>query len=299
MRGAAGSGSLSFWERAGVRGAGERRGNGVGEWGAIGYNRARVYSAPGEPERRMKNRMKRRVSRVLLVLAAGVVVNVAVAWAIGILGLRSHVTESAYEIISRRHDAEKDRNLIEEIWRVDVYRGPGVVAFAVRRAKGIEITASLDDSGTIRPLLPAWSNLATPTEEFAAIDIGQTDWPRGNNEVLEHRSNMAMGWPLPVLWCESVIDESGIDELTIVGGMLLQIPADPERFPRVLPYRVILPNFAANAALYAVLCALVWFTPGMIRRRIRVRRGLCQVCGYPVQREQRCSECGTIAKGQG
>ena len=242
----------------------------------------------------MKNRMKRRVSRVLLVLAAGVVINVAVAWAIGILGLRFHETASAFEVTNLRRHPHRDLMLKEEIWTLVVYRGVGVVAFTSVREKGVAVWHTSDEPGTIEALLPAWSNLATPTEAFAANDVDYTYWPDGGTEVFDYVWNLAVGWPLPVLWCEILIDLDYVEDDSAVGGLLVKEPASVDRFPSVLPYRVIVPNFAVNAALYAVLAGLVWFTPGIIRRRIRARRGLCQACGYPVEHGQRCSECGTV-----
>ena len=51
-------------------------------------------------------------------------------------------------------------------------------------------------------------------------------------------------------------------------------------FPRVLPLGIGWPGFAANTAFYA---AILWLLiPGsfVLRRVIRVKRGLCPKCGY-------------------
>ncbi len=60
------------------------------------------------------------------------------------------------------------------------------------------------------------------------------------------------------------------------------------------PYRPIWPGFALNTLFYAALLWLLFLlAPRQIRRHVRVRRGLCPACGYPVGESAVCSECGT------
>jgi hypothetical protein len=67
-------------------------------------------------------------------------------------------------------------------------------------------------------------------------------------------------------------------------------------FKKGLPYRPIWPGFAINTIFYAAILWVVWFTPGMVRRRIRRRRGLCPACAYPIGLSPVCTECGNPLK---
>ena len=66
----------------------------------------------------------------------------------------------------------------------------------------------------------------------------------------------------------------------------------PPRWTRVgvgfMPLRPIWPGFAINTLFYA---AILWL-PFVLRRIIRIRRGLCPACAYPMGESAVCSECG-------
>ena len=61
-------------------------------------------------------------------------------------------------------------------------------------------------------------------------------------------------------------------------------------------YRLIWSGFAVNTILYAGILWLLIGGPFMRRRlvrmKLRVRRGLCPACAYPVGESGVCSECG-------
>ena len=48
-----------------------------------------------------------------------------------------------------------------------------------------------------------------------------------------------------------------------------------------VPYRPIWPGFAVNTVFYAVVLWLLIPGPFVLRRFIRVKRGLCPACAYP------------------
>ncbi len=60
----------------------------------------------------------------------------------------------------------------------------------------------------------------------------------------------------------------------------------------VIPYAPLWPGFAVNTFFYA---ATLWlFIPGSfaLRRFLRLRRGLCPKCAYPMGESAVCTECG-------
>ena len=99
----------------------------------------------------------------------------------------------------------------------------------------------------------------------------------------------ACGWPLLSFRCEEALGPALRGQtLKVFGGCLL-----PDAFQslgpgRVLPYRLIASGFAVNTLFYA---ALLWL-PFVLRRFIRMKRGLCPACGYPMGESAVCSECG-------
>ncbi len=59
-----------------------------------------------------------------------------------------------------------------------------------------------------------------------------------------------------------------------------------------LPLRPTWPGFALNTLFYAALLWLLIPGPFALRRFLRVRRGLCPKCAYPMGESAVCSECG-------
>ena len=51
-------------------------------------------------------------------------------------------------------------------------------------------------------------------------------------------------------------------------------------------------GFAVNTLFYAALLWLLIPGPFALRRFLRVRRGLCPRCAYPIGESSVCTECG-------
>jgi hypothetical protein len=95
------------------------------------------------------------------------------------------------------------------------------------------------------------------------------------------------GWPLSALQGDSAplwtgggytYEENGLVHLPIGGG--------------VTPVRPIWPGLAFNTLFYAGILWLLFAAPLALRRRRRIRRGLCPACAYPVVAGEVCTECG-------
>ncbi len=61
---------------------------------------------------------------------------------------------------------------------------------------------------------------------------------------------------------------------------------------RMLPLRPIWPGFAVNTIFYAAILWPLILGPFALRRFLRLRRGLCPKCAYPMGESAVCSECG-------
>ena len=59
-----------------------------------------------------------------------------------------------------------------------------------------------------------------------------------------------------------------------------------------LPARPLWSGLLVNTLFYATLLWLLLLGPFALRRFMRVRRGLCPKCAYPMGESEACSECG-------
>ena len=65
-----------------------------------------------------------------------------------------------------------------------------------------------------------------------------------------------------------------------------------------LPFNPIWPGFAINTFFYAAVLWLLICGPFTLRRYIRMQRGRCVKCGYPMGESAVCSECGEALPGR-
>ncbi len=100
-------------------------------------------------------------------------------------------------------------------------------------------------------------------------------------------SEIEAGWPLRS-FRRSVI--TPIDFNVVFGNRPSVISLNSDRI--VIPMRPFWGRLALNSLFYALLVWLVLFGPGIVRRIVRTRRGLCPACAYPVGTSDTCSECG-------
>ncbi len=66
----------------------------------------------------------------------------------------------------------------------------------------------------------------------------------------------------------------------------------------MFPLRPLWPGFAVNTLFYAAVLWLLILGPFALRRFIRVKRGLCPKCAYPMGELAVCSECGKALPGR-
>ena len=139
----------------------------------------------------------------------------------------------------------------------------------------------------------------------------KTEWIDKDQTWARHRA-WGIGWsaisqPLPL--GSSTTIEAGFP-LACVGGDYIWMPHGGfggydtrfligwergERWPkppRPFPLRPIWPGFAVNTLCYAAILWLLILGPFVLRRFIRMKRGLCPACAYPMGESNVCSECG-------
>jgi len=237
--------------------------------------------------------VRRRLLIAAIFLLAGAVVNVAVAWGcaawadvmirspVGLSGLSWLMTDDYTEGISEDGTASLLR------WSSNV----GTLIYFERTR-----TATLDRTmrGSLRmdELSPYWLHLDVPS---AAYQSGRIDF--------ENSFTDARGWPALTMWSEYEWPPHG-QTVVVKGGLPLSSRHSVSRryfsppLPRALPLRPIWSGFAVNTLFYATFLWLLICGPFVLRRFIRVKRGLCPACAYQRGESEVCSECGKDLPGR-
>jgi hypothetical protein len=68
---------------------------------------------------------------------------------------------------------------------------------------------------------------------------------------------------------------------------------------RVLPVRPLWAGYALNTLLYTTVVLTAFLCSDGVRNAIRVRRGECGRCGYPLRGLGTCPECGGVGRSIG
>ena len=61
---------------------------------------------------------------------------------------------------------------------------------------------------------------------------------------------------------------------------------------KTVPRCLLWPGFAINTLFYAAILWVMFAAPFALRRRLRIKRGLCSACAYPIGTSPVCTECG-------
>ncbi len=228
--------------------------------------------------------MKRRLVNIGMFITLGALANVAVAWGCGLWW-----APQAYATLEGHTWLDDTR-----VWRVGSSPGPGyveVTSFVQTIPESIktEFAAGLARATPTRAesIVPRWSRLRKPDLE--------------NPETLDHRFQSACGWPWLSLSYGGVFKQhlrGGSTQRDINGGIVLYQPmfgAGDKPF-RALPLLPLWVGCLANTTFYGAGLWLLWFLkilrPLTLLRRLRIKRGLCPACAYPMAESTVCSECG-------
>ncbi len=165
--------------------------------------------------------------------------------------------------------------------------------------------------------LPAWVEPTTPAGMWPRPV--PDDWPRVVGGIQSNFgltriwtfSHLGLGRELPPEYFTLRRDRFGFPsrclEAEIQGAprgaeILVGLRAPLSWRPRwqaaVLPLRPIWPGFAINTIFYAALLWLLTVGPFTLRRFLRLRRGLCPRCAYPMGESAVCTECGMALRSR-
>jgi len=255
-----------------------------------------------------RSRVRSIVTRVVVFLLLGAIVNVAVAWGSAVFVDWQNPPGRLFE-----HDASYS-------WPATPPRTypPIATSMVEHVAPGVSVqvfSAQADTSKTIERTIQAlrdgvlneWAELVR-----ARVSATQVGAP-GKYGYLSIRC----GWPLRAieggsfLWVtlQSYLFETDappvrncmlalaveISRDSSTGQWSVTWPHSPMAgWPpdKVVPLRPIWPGFAVNTLFYTAILWLFFVAPFALRRRRRIKRGLCPACAYPVGTSPVCTECG-------
>jgi hypothetical protein len=214
--------------------------------------------------------MKRRIIKLCGFILAGAIVNVAVAWGCGLVA-SSHSIQFArgrYTCLTRslgqaRINIDAGRMMIS-------VNCAGVYADYLDRRDSISIDQ-------FRGWLPQGSAFLS--------DL------RTRIRGLFYFRECLAGWPSYSLRGDKGVSLNSTRDVSMGLFRLPQMDQSPGVWNE-LPFIPLWPGFAINTVFYAAVLWVLVAAPGFIRRRIRIKRGLCPSCGYPIGSSPLCTECG-------
>jgi hypothetical protein len=205
-------------------------------------------------------RMGRRIiTRVIVFLLLGAIVNVAVAWGC-------------------TWWASGDRLNFD----------PG--GFQARMTA--EELRSLNAGEVEAPIVGAWQDHSSVGVLVREASLVHTDWLKVglfDEEGGLHPLGLSVqaGLPFHTLGGWTNLKESRDSWVLRIPGRATGSWPDP-----ALPLRPLWPGFGVNTMFYAGILWLLFAAPFALRRRRRIKRGLCPACAYPVGDSEVCTECG-------
>lgn len=230
-----------------------------------------------------RSRVRRIITRVLVFLLLGALVNVAVAMAI-------LVFEKATEFDDNGFGKVTDDSTI----LVMRAKTPFTTVIYVSQSAGAFQADAYSEwfHGDPLHLVPAWGIVGTPTPEFI-----RATQQHEHETILEDRMLVSTGWPFRSWWY--LAEHRVAVQKTL--ALLYHTSRPPslsgftiQRFQRAVPTHVIWSGLLMNTLLYAAILWLLVVANPRLRQRSRVKHGLCPKCAYPVGESDVCTECGTL-----
>ena len=216
--------------------------------------------------------MKRWLLMVLLLLAGGAIVNVAVAWGWVVwhpvadsVALKTwqwpRVDSTGWQMYSLPHWPQAKVVTRHDLGAVDG-EAPGAALVALSHDPFSDDFAA--DSFTIMSV--CWQDYGWPRLSLRATEWQETVGARASPVVVRR---------------EYVPIERNFGQTRGIGW---------------LPLRPRWPGFAINTVFYAAILWLLFAAPFALRRRRRIKRGLCPKCAYDLRNRaidsSACPECG-------
>jgi hypothetical protein len=216
--------------------------------------------------------VKRWALRIFVFLLLGAIVNIAVAWGLAAWGSYRFIPEQFY---SRD---QKPR------WLCSVDIGIGMTR-----------TSFVPDNGN-------WGGETSPPDGFTVPYWSRARIPPSTETIEDSTmpwyNEHAYGWPMRSAIGELRNSKPTRAWLVIDGVEVLRSNSGSPMPFRVIPIRPIWPGFAINTLFYAAILWALFAVPAVLRRKRRIKRGLCAKCAYPLGESPVCTECGAAREAR-
>ena len=220
--------------------------------------------------------MKRRIKQVLLLLLFGAIVNIAVAWVVGLYGIKATDTlERAFNTIS-------DGTLV--MASVEKTRCTTLVWLNPRRPLP-EMRNDTWDSP--EKIIPYWC--ASP-EMFRRFNEASALHPF--EYVLGQKIAVGLGWPLRSVWYVAGEHVYYGNNKYFASGALNSKQALTFNYDNLVGMKPIWSGFVVNTLFWGFALWMLFVLNPALHRRLRLKRGLCPSCKYPIGVSPVCTECG-------
>jgi hypothetical protein len=215
--------------------------------------------------RRAPRKIITRVIAFLLLLVAGAMVNVAVAWLF------------PQRLFAVRHTSALPNERRDDLWR----------EHAIPRPRSFPpLQGTIYAEQTIR----FGSTTEAVVLQFLLPHVGHDDFV-----VMEVRT----GLPCRSMWgvvVARVIGRPTAPSETLWYERFIALPLKSAKNPQFIaghaPLGIVWPGFAINTLFCTGVLWLLFAAPFALRRWRRIKRGLCPACAYPVGESATCTECG-------
>jgi hypothetical protein len=216
-----------------------------------------------------RHRTRSIITRLVVFLLLGAVVNVAVAWGCMVTWPARVYNENDLIDVAKNPATE----LLVSTWNIDEpLRRAEIKSFAESRVGWIQYTAEY---------FPDWDS-SNPVDDLSWFIVLEAGWP-----ARSLRGDFRAPPGVDAEFCYALMIPDGWRPA--YGRITLW-----SYFP-ILP---IWPGFAINTFFYAAILWLLFAFPFALRRWRRVRRGLCATCSYPVGASDVCTECGAAIRSR-
>lgn len=233
--------------------------------------------------------IRRIIVRAVAFLLLGAIVNVGVAWALAVRPIDRSDPFSDRNVDSPRGWFSHWDDRYATCKNLFIRTGEFQAVHDPKRWLGTPLFLSWLDEARFPDAIPKWSKFHDEGWPLSELFVyGETR----DVDYLEK----ACGWPMYAVRYEWIREfNRSVSEPNATGSHgLLLLPARwlPQNLETELPWSPLWPGFAIDTVLYAMILWLITAAPLALRRRWRIRRGLCPACAYPTGASPVCTECG-------
>ncbi len=240
--------------------------------------------------------MKRRLLIIAICLLLGAVVNVAVAWSCAIWSSlpppgRMRAPAPADQAWWQEHAWMGITSEPILLSMTEAFGSEYRLLTGARKDAGINVRVEFYDDGLVQALEYEYPSSQSSPNPWDQALLAEAGWPLRSLAGERWRAAARLQAVVRALAPAPGRPPAG-SEAVHVAAILIQRSTAGRIQHRLAPLRPLWPGFAINTLFYATILWLLIPGPFALRRFLRMRRGLCPKCAYPMGESSVCTECG-------